>query len=196
MKSHHANIPLLIFSISVLLFVAGLYAYMYHTVNESLKLVLIAREVAAKEQSLLKQEDKLITIYKESEEERKRLSSLFVSDLASLSFIETIEALGPQTGSNVTLSSIDADNLDGTEAGTLGIIKADVSAEGSWESVMRLLKLAELLPYKVNLSGVNLSSEEIGSSAIGKGITDKEFNKRKWSISFKIQAILIHDIDQ
>ena len=113
--------------------------------------------------------------------DRSRLRSFFISSDAVVSFIEALEALGPQTGSVVSLSEISAEAMDTAPVGAFGKARARINALGSWASVQRVLMLGESLPYKIHIDRVRLDGAE-ASSKDSSGL---------WRLSFDIEATLI-----
>jgi len=88
--------------------------------------------------------------------------------------------LGPQSGSTLSITSIDADPLTNAKPGTIGNAHAHVSAHGSWGSVMRLLNLVEDMPYVLSVKHVKLDN----------GSSDKK-NLNVWNASFDLQTSVI-----
>ena len=183
MKHAHSHHALFAIAISVTLFVYALYGYMHYRIDASLAHVVELRATVAQEQSYKEQEQTITTVHNETMADRDRIGTFFVKDTATISFIETIESLGDRIGSAVTLSSIEADNLEGKEMGTLGRIRAHVDVKGSWSSVMRTIISAEVLPYKVTVSGVHLDAS---------GISDTKGATREWHATFIVDAVLVH----
>lgn len=113
-----------------------------------------------------------------------RLEGFFIPSDLLVSFIESLEALGPQTGTTVSVASVDSDITDDSAPGTTGTIHASVGVAGTWSSAMRALSLAESMPYKVTISNVRLSGS---SSSGGKDGAIKS----NWQLGFDIQAAVV-----
>ena len=186
MKHAGARTSLLIFALTTTVFVSALYGYMYYVVEASVRDALAAREQASQREQFLAQEKEISAAYEATAVDRARLPTFFVSDNATISFIETVETLGDKVGSTVTLSGINADNLDTTEPGTIGTIKVNVDVRGSWSAVMRTLGLAEVLPYRVSIQRVRLDSSGSLPTPGAKQVVPQ------WSATFTIEAALIH----
>jgi hypothetical protein len=182
MKPLHGHTALLIFAISVTLFVSALYGYIYFLVHTTADRAVLARDIVRAEALTKDQEQKLAVAYDATVADRARLGSFFIPYDSIVLFIESIESLGTQAGSTVTLTTITSDPLDGAPAGTLGNIHAQVDAHGSWESVMRTLQLAELMPYNSVLRDVRLDSSSV---TVGKEV------KRVWHLSFVMDVSTI-----
>jgi hypothetical protein len=171
------NTNLLIISILITLGVYGAYAYTYSFIQKSVSEALVARTRVVTEQSYKTQEQDMRGIYEATADDRARIESLFIAEGDTVAFIETLESLGTQTGSDITLSSIESVPTGG---GVLGSIRARVEARGSWSAVMKTLMLAEALPYKVSVSKVRIDNS---------GSVDKSA-RREWRVSFDIGAAL------
>jgi len=57
-----------------------------------------------------------------------------------------------------------------------------VDGQGTWASAMKLLSLAENMPYKVSFNNVRLSASILAGTKVPV---------RVWNLSFDIQAALI-----
>lgn len=184
MKHHHSHILLFVIALSVTLFVYVLYGYMYYSVGRSLERVLVARGEVKKEQLYKDQGDTLVTLHEATVDDRAKLSTFFVSDSDKVLFIENIESLGSRIGSEVSISSILADDLATSPVGKRGHINMHVDVQGTWSSVMSTLVSAEDLPYKVTISNVRLDTS---------GIPDSKNKKQMWRLSFILDAISIRN---
>lgn len=175
-KSHHRF--LLVLAIAVTMMVAGLYVYMYYAVGVSTKRAAVARDIVALEKANSGREQDVRALYERTRENRESLPKFLIPADRVVEFIEAIEALGPQTGSNVVLSSIE-ENAPGEIPDTVyGSAIANVEATGSWSAVMRALSLAENFPY-----GVSISNTRVSTSL-------SERSNRAWKATFRIEAVL------
>jgi len=180
MNHTRAHISLLVLAVVVLLVVAAVNVYMHQKVSVSVEHAVLARDIVVAEQENATNEQGLSQVFQSTTAARARLHSLFIPSDAAVQIIEALEGIGAETGATVDLSSISADNLDAEPSGTIGSIDAQISADGSWASVMRSLKLVEDLPYPVTVSDVSLSS---GGAA----------SKREWKVSFKVKVPIIKE---
>ena len=179
MKNKFSHIPLLILAIVILLIVISLYGYMYQTTIASVDRAGTAIDFVASEQGNSSKAKTLTNLASSTLANRNALSTFFVSSDDIVSFITTIEALGPQSGSILNITSIDADHLTNAQPGTIGSAHAHIDAHGSWSSVMRLIDLAEQMPYVVSISHVRLSNSP-DSKLSGS-----------WGVSFDIQVSIM-----
>ncbi len=178
MKKTHSHSFFLILAILVMLVVASIYGYMYHAVGLSTDRAIKAASMVSSEKNNRYHELAITELYGSTSADWAKLPELFVPSNRVVTFIEAIESLGKQTGSDVSLTSIDADSLEGAAVGTQGVIRGHVDAHGSWSSVMRTLMYAEALPYLISIDHVNVNTS-------GSGDAQKQ---DRWSISFDIQA--------
>lgn len=180
---HHRNhIALLIIAIAITLVVCALYAYMRYAIGSSLSRAAEARIAAQNEQTYQSQRQNLMGLYNDTQNNRAKLAGFFVADDQKVTFIEKIESFGATTQAKVVLGGIVADDLATSPVGTLGRMSMHVDATGSWSSVMRVLKMAETLPYKSSVTGVRV---DVASAGEGKDA------KRQWHVSFMLDAVSI-----
>ncbi|MFA6295619.1 MAG: hypothetical protein WC666_04380 [Candidatus Paceibacterota bacterium] len=189
MKQTHSHKALLFLAILVTIFVAIVYGYMYHMIDVFTERTIDARGAIQKANSLSSKDGKnYLSSYKTSIEKWTRLKELFVPSDEVVDFIESIESLDQQTGSKIALASIDADKLDDATFGTKGTIRVKVNATGSWYSVMHVLSLAEVLPYKISISNVRI--DRYTSSSDESSVKGNQVNSG-WKLSFDIEAVMI-----
>lgn len=180
MKRHYNHTSFLTLAIVISATVAVLYVYMLYATLASVRQANLARDIVRAEQLDQSQAKSLSDLASSTATSRARLTSFLVPADDIVVFITALESLGPQSGSTVSLASIDADSLTGAPAGTIGVARAHVSAHGPWSSVTRVLALAQRLPYAVSVDHVQLNASGMDSAA-----------KRTWDLSFDIQAATI-----
>ena len=180
MKFNHSHIPLLILASVIVLVSMALYGYMFQATSVSVGRAVTAQNVVASEQGNKQKAKTLTSLASSTASDREMLLTFFISSDDIVSFITAIESLGPKSGSTLNITSIDADQMVGAPAGKIGKARAHVDAHGSWSSVMRLLDLAEVMPYAVTISHVRLNSS---------GATAK--SNDAWSLAFDIQVSII-----
>jgi hypothetical protein len=180
MKYHHIHIPFLTLSIAVSATIVALYAYMFYATSVSVHQANLARDIVQAEGVDQSQAKSLSELATSSAASRARLASLFVPVDNVVIFITALESLGSQSGSKISLTSVDADSLAGLPTGTIGAVRAHLSASGPWVSVMRALALAERLPYAISIDHVELNASTVDPTV-----------HRTWDLSFDIQAATI-----
>ena len=175
--------PMLVMACAVTVFVIAVYAYMYHEVGRSIAAGQEAQAAVVSGRADKARAQEFMGAYRSSASDLARLPGFFVPSDDAVAFIEAVEGLGTETGATDTISAIQANDLDGSAPGTEGAVSAHVSVSGSWSEDMRVLELAELLPYQTTVSGTRLDT---GSSAGGaKGSSS---SGHVWNLSFDIKA--------
>ncbi len=177
MKRFHHHTFLLVLAISVTMLVGVVYGYMYYVVRFSIVRAANARDIVSLEKANKDRESDVRALYDRTKNDRDSLVNFFIPADRVVDFIEAIEALGPQTGSKVTLN-IDTVDAKDSEDGKHGLARANVEIIGSWISVMRALSLAENFPYAVSVSQTRLSLQT-GTSG--------SYN---WKASFVVEVVL------
>ena len=161
--------------------VAVVYAYMSHMTTVSIERSSAARQTLASALNNQNHDQAFMQMYQAAAEGWKKMDKFFVKPDQVVAFIEAVESLGAGNGATTTISSIDADNLEGAAPGTQGSIRAHVEVQGSWNNVMRVLQLAEVMPYSVAVSNVRLDTSSTGSGS----------SVRSWHLGFDIAAAMI-----
>lgn len=173
---------LAIIALSVTLSVAAISLFMRNSIAESVNESVTARQQVKVADFNRSKEDIFLSQYEGTVAEWAKLPALFVNSDNIVAFIESVEALGMTTGSTINLSAIYADDLESASPGTHGTMRATVRSEGSWSTMMRVLRMAESLPYSVTISDVLL---EVTSRGAGPEM------KKVWNLSFKLEASMI-----
>ncbi len=192
MKSKNGHKLLLVFAFLVMVFVAGLYAYMYYMIDVSITKVSNLRATIEASDLNRVREQSFLEAYQATAAKWVRLPEFFVPSGQIVEFIEAVESLGKESGSKVTLSSLDADNLDSATPGKQGKVKVHVNAQGSWSAVMKALTLAETLPYAISVNNFRASvGGDLERETRAKASTTKEVSKKNWNLSFDLEAKMI-----
>ncbi|MHB8652107.1 MAG: hypothetical protein ACYC8S_03145 [Minisyncoccota bacterium] len=124
---------------------------------------------------------------RDTEPQVRRLDGLFLhGDAASQSqFVNTIESLGTQIGLDTRVTGLNEKSAT--------MLSVDLEATGSFAKVMQLVKLIELLPYKISVTKVYLSSQATAGVAptgdVSKGSASRG-SVWKTSISFDVVSYL------
>lgn len=183
MNSRHTHIVLMALMLTIFFCIVALYFYINTAVHKSTDRAILARDIAVVEYSDKNQENDLLKIYTETADDRATLKEFFVSDTEIIPFVESLEALGPVSGSSLKITALESEDQSGLKKGTLTSLRAKVDVTGSWSSVMRALKLSETLPYDISISGVRF---------VQGGSTDDK-SKTAWSASYDIKVTMIKD---
>jgi len=182
MKNSHTIF--LILAVSVTIFVGCIYAYMYRMIDDSVAKTAKADIALNSAVTSRAREQSFLRAYEATASKWASLPDFFVHSDQVVGFIEKIESLGKESGGTVSISSINADDLDNSPQGTEGAIRLHVGVVGSWQAVMKTLVLAETLPYKVEINNVSA----VSGSAPAK---DKAAASKVWNISFDMQVAMI-----
>lgn len=174
----HAYSHAFLFAVSAAIFVAvmGAYLYSFYLIRSAASTVADNRKEETSRRLAVARKNEVKSMYETAADSWGKLPGYFVPKDRVVEFIEAIEGLGKQSGAEVSLSSIDADPMDGAVAGTIGSVKARIEAKGSWSAVMRALEASESLPYPIAIDGVSLSA--VGDSR----------NGRIWALSFNLET--------
>jgi hypothetical protein len=149
---------------------------MHYVVKISITRAATARDIVALEKANKGREQAVRALHERTATDRASLSQFFIPADRVVEFIEAIEALGPQTGSTVTLSSIDDVPPGQIKGSKYGLARARVEARGSWSSVMRALSLAENFPYAISVQDTRVDSGASGGSS--------------WKAEFTLEVLL------
>ena len=182
MKTKH--LPFLIFAVAVTIFVALIYAYLYYKITISGQKISDIQSVIESAKLAKEREKSVLDRYTSTASKWASLQNLFVHSNKVVDFIETIESLSDQSKGIVTISSIDADNLDNAVVSKEGSIRVKINAKGSWISVMRALSLVEVLPYKLTINNVRLNTTNNESESA-------KANQKIWDLNFDLQVAMI-----
>lgn len=182
MKTQH--LPLLILAIAVTIFVGSVYGYLYYKITFFSQKISEAQYVIESAKLAKEREKSFLDRYTSTASKWASLQNFFVHSDKVVNFIETIESLSEQSKGTVTISSIDADNLDNAPVGKEGSIRMRINAKGSWNSVMKTLSLVEVLPYKITINNIRLNVANSDS------LSSKDTQKI-WDLNFDLQAAMI-----
>ena len=97
---------------------------------------------------------------KQREQEIARIRGLSVSRTQPINFIEDLEAIGRATGSTVKVTANEA--IDGAD-----VLIFHIASDGSSSNFRRMVRLIELMPYKVAIDDVSYQSGGRESSGSG-----------------------------
>lgn len=94
---------------------------------------------------------------------REKLQSFILAKGGAISFIELLEATGNEVGAHTTIESVST--KDHPQLPTIEIMRLTLKVTGSWQAVVRLLGLLELLPYETGVEQVVVSKREASDEA-------------------------------
>lgn len=181
MKNNHSK--LLIMSITVTLFVIMVYGYMHHIINLSVKRIVEAKDKADSIALTRDREERFLQTYKSTSSKWSTLQNFFIDSNKIVDFIEIVEKLSAESGSKVSIASIEADNPEKIQSGKEGSVRLKISTKGSWTAVMKALALSETLPFKLKINNVRANtSGEAGDSQKGAS---------SWAMDYDLQVAMI-----
>jgi len=161
---------LLVASSIFFIFAGGTYGGLYYMIySEAGEVVAVEDSISralAREQALINAQTILIN----TESERERLDSFFVSSDGVVSFLEEIEKLGDLTKAEITVSQVEivpVGNGGENQEELFEELLLTIQAEGAFSEVAHTLSVIEGLPLYVQVKQLSLSqtlSEEEGSA--------------------------------
>ncbi|GEM_PF-531854 len=186
---------LLYIAIITVAVVALVYGYIFYKTGLLIQDSAQARQAVVSATVSKSHEQAFMQMYQSTADSWAKLPALFVQPDKFVSFIEAVEYLGTESGTTVTIASVNVDdgthtatnsdnsldNLKNAAAGTLGSVSAHVGAQGSWTAVMRTLQLAEVMPFNVTISNVQLDVDTSGGKTAA----------RSWHLSFDVKADIV-----
>jgi hypothetical protein len=111
---------------------------------------------SAEETAKIDSMESLGKLVKDTVESRDFLNKVFVDKEKITDFLEMIEALGPLSGSKVSIVSVD----DGGKKSNSGnFIKIRFKAEGNWTAVYKLISLVDHIPSALSVTAVQFSKD-------------------------------------
>jgi Tfp pilus assembly protein PilO len=144
---------LLVLSVLAIFASAAAYFFMY---NDAMKKAQEEANVQASVKAASKhavEVENMKTIYDETAANRALLPSFLVSAGNAVPFIDAVEAIGPESGSTVSISSLSS----GTDSNSsLEVVTATISAVGTWQNVMRAVEMIEDMPYAISVKNLHL----------------------------------------
>ena len=187
---NRGHVLFLVFAIFTVLLVLSVYAYMYRLVDISEKEVAAAKIEAGLSAQSKSRDEELTKVYEASRDKWSRLPEFFLTSEGVVGFIEALEALGPAVGGKVTISAIGADDIDPVKPNKETYVRAHLASVGSWQDMIKILALAENLPFMISINNVRLDQSD---SADGLSVKDEgKKTADHWSMSFDIQARLMN----
>ena len=154
---------LLVVSIMAIFAAATAYFFMY---NDAMKKAQEEANVQASVKAASKHTmdvENMKTIYNETAIGRAQLPAFLVSLGDAVPFIDAVEAVGPASGSTISISSLSSGTADNSSN---GLVTATISAVGTWPNVLRAVEMIENMPYAISVKNLHLDVlSSSGSSA-------------------------------
>lgn len=115
----------------------------------------------------------------------KKITEYFFKENEVVAFTKKIESLGPQSGTKLTIQSLDP----GYTEKTVPFLNFRIIATGEFSNIQRLLVLIENFPGKFELKTIRIARD----SSVTTGVTPSEskisVNKPKWRVDAFLVAL-------
>lgn len=119
--------------------------------NENISLIVNKIDSFIEKETKLKSVKKII---EDTESTRRELDTYFVTDNGIVDFIENIEALAEEVEINAEVLSVDIN--DNNKISETLLLSLEV--EGLWSSLFYFISLIEELPFKIDVSKVDIEA--------------------------------------
>lgn len=186
MNINHRHYILLIVAFLVFLVSAASYVLLYRAVvSQARQSSQILAEVTLESNKKL-HEQELTATYADTLNDRTRVTSFVVSEEKIVPFIESIEKIGTDSGTDLEISAIGTEKTSAQDGG-FGHIAAHIDVKGSWTNIMRALLLIENMPYSAVINNVRfVASDSVETVQVKKGTPQKI---RQWGLSLDIRIL-------
>lgn len=134
------------FAASVALGVYGWLTLRVLATSESITILESTIDTRSLEEEQLRSAERLLEA---TEIERAVLAALFVTEESVVSFIETIESLGRDAGVEITIASVETEEM--AVDNKIGSVRIRLAAVGEWRDVVHFGMLIDALPFVVNI---------------------------------------------
>jgi len=157
----------------------ALYVYMYYSITVATERATVAKALIREHTFTDASANKIKKLYQATEKQRADILKHVIPSNKMLSFIETLEAVGDEAGSTLTLSAVSGSKANETVPLGMDLFHAHANVSGSWSSVMQTLMLIEALPFVTVLDSVQLDTLAIVGAKSTRG----------WQASFNVTML-------
>lgn len=167
MKPNKHRKTLTLLSIVVILVAALATAYPFFFLSMKDK-VASAGDISARIEDVESARGKLsrtLAFLKESAGDTERVRTVFIKESEIVSFARALEALGAQSGTELSLESLEPS----TGAGKEPVLNFRIKAAGTFAQVMRLEELLENFPAKLEIGSVRFARSDAEEVAVQEG---------------------------
>lgn len=167
MKANKKTLILLGIATAFTLAVSGVYSFLFYVMKSK---TVATATISEKLDELSGRESRIassISILRHEEGNIAKLSAYFFKESEVVAFTKKIEALGAQSGTTLTIESLD----QGYTEKTVPFLNFRVKAIGKFEDVERLLILLENFPGKFEWKTVRLVRDTTPTEVDGTGTT-------------------------
>jgi hypothetical protein len=180
MKIGHKHYVLIVTALLTFIVSGFSYYILYRNISIQYDSTRKAFSELIHQKDIKNNEEKLSDLYNKSEKDRGRISNLVVSQDQIVNFIEHIEKIGDSANVSISISDISSENIK-DKGGDL--LRARVTANGSWASIMKALIGIENMPYAVLVNDLRISTGGGDVSVPTKSST------KIWSISLIVRVL-------
>lgn len=164
--------------ILILLSAGGAYGYGFIALKNKAKHAAELTEAYDAELGKDTRQTALRSALRDTRGEVAEMDSYFLHRDHFPEFVASLEALGAETGTVISPS--------GTVEGNTDRIGLDVAIEGRFKDVFQAIKLIELLPYRVEVRKIHMSSMGVTAPKEGDTTPASEGNQWKAIVGFDI----------
>lgn len=181
MKANKKTLTLLGTSIVFALVGGGSYAFLFFAIKNKTE---SASVISEKIDELSGRESRIassVSILRKEDANIKKITEYFFKENEVVVFIKKIEALGPQSGTKLTLHSFDP----GYTEKTVPFLNFRIVATGKFADIQRLIVLIENFPGKFEWKTVRLtldSSQATEAPVAGKTLTKVVAGVPQWRV--------------
>lgn len=185
MKSFNKTKLFFSISLALIMVAGGAYIFFFVTIRDKSKSIA---EFSARNEELIGRESRLNLAKNSIKMEQlniDRLSTYFIKESEVVPFAKKIEALGPESGSTLSLELLEPGMLEGI----IPVLNFRVKAKGGFKEVMKLIALLENYPIKFEWKSVHIARDD---SATGTVLAQNAKNSRttspQWIIAVSLSA--------
>lgn len=153
---------LLIGAIVITLSLAGAYPFVFLSMKGK---IARAGDISAQAEDFESKRGTLsrtLIFLKESAGDIEKIKAVFIKESEIVSFTRALEALGAQSGTELSLESLEP--LTG--AGKEPVLNFRIKATGTFAQVMRLEELLENFPAKIEIGSVRSARSDAGATSL------------------------------
>ncbi len=167
----------LVLSVILFIFSCFVFMFLYKNINSNQEMLKISQEKLQIETAYRDNARLLTNSIRAIESERILLDQHFIKSSDVVPFLDMIEKLSKDAGSEAEISSVDI--LKDTSS-----LVVDTKVLGSFEEIYKFITLIENSPY--NLEFIKVDIKNLNPQDI---VTNKNNNNQKWMATLKIKLL-------
>src|SRR3989344_5974623 len=160
MKANKKTLALLGTAIALTLAGAGSYAFLFFATKSRTEATSVISE---KIEELLGRESRIassVSVFRKEDTNIKKITEYFFRENEVVAFTKKIELLGPQSGTKLTIESLE----QGYTGKTVPFLNFRIVAIGKFADIQRLLILIENFPGKFEWKTARISRDSVSST--------------------------------